>query len=131
MAELLRKLASHKVNGCNDELEIGVLDKPGHGGACHRYVIYRPFDSFNEELNADPCVYISFQNGPIKEAGVNGITHETLLAILIDRMEGFQSGQYACQQNEFALACLRNAQSVLKERTQQRLARGVEGTHEK
>lgn len=131
MAELLRKLASHKVNGCNEELEIGVLDKPGHGGACHRYVIYRPFDSFNEELNADPCVHISFQNGPIKESGINGITHETLLAILIDRMEGFQSGRYACADNQEALEAMRKAQEALLRRTKARVARGVEGTHEK
>lgn len=126
-----RKLTGHKVNGCNENIDIKVLDEPGRGGACHRYVIYMPWDAFNEELNAAFATYISFQNGPIKECGVNGITHETLLAILIDRMEGFQSGQYACADNQDALDALRKAQEALQRRTKDRVARGVEGTHNK
>jgi len=126
-----RKLTGHKVNGCNESLEIGVLDEPGHGGACHNYVIYCPHDAFNEELNASLCTYIQFQNGPLKEAGVNGITHETLLAILIDRLDGFQSGKYACDDNQEAVNALRKAQEALLRRTKARVVRGVEGTHEK
>lgn len=74
-------------------------------------------------------VDISFQCGPLAEAGINGITHENLLAILIDRLEGFQGGKYATVENQIALDHLRAAQNTLKFRTQLRLARGVEGTH--
>lgn len=124
-----RELTSHQVNGCNENIRIKVLDEPGHGGACHRYVMYVPHDEFNEELNASCVCHIDFQNGPIKEAGVNGFTHEALLAILIDRLEGFQSGPYACIENSAALSALKSAQGHLKSRTEKRLARGVEGTH--
>lgn len=74
---------------------------------------------------------LSFQNGPVKEngEGVNGITHEVLLAILIDRLMGFQSGQYANDFNAKALAHLQMALETLHQRTREREARGVEGTN--
>lgn len=124
-----RELTSHKVSGCNEALAIVVLDEPGHGGACHNYVICTPNDAFNQEINASLVVPVSFQNGPIKEFGVNGVTHETLLAIIEDRLIGFQSGQYACADNAEALEHIRAAQECLQRRTKARLARGVEGTH--
>lgn len=34
----MRELTSHMVNGCNEAIEIKVLDEPGHGGACHEYL---------------------------------------------------------------------------------------------
>lgn len=74
---------------------------------------------------------ITFQNGPIKEAGINGNTQEALLAILIDRLEGFQSGQYACHDNQMALDHLQGARLWLHKRTVDRAARGVEGTLKK
>lgn len=125
----MRELTGHKVNSCNESLHVGVLDEPGHGGACHKYVIYVPNDEVNQELNAALAVHISFQNGPIKEFGTNGITHEALLAILADRLEGFQAGPYKCDDNQMALEHIRGAQEVLQRRTKERLARGVEGTH--
>lgn len=121
MRKALRVIDTHKVNPLNDVLVIGVMDEPGHGGACHEYRITMP-DAFN--------VYVNFQNGPINQAGVNGITHEVLLAILIDRLEGFQKGPYACRENADAIIDLTRALNVLKKRTQQRMERGVEGTHE-
>lgn len=125
-----RELTSHRVNGCNNEIKVSVLDEPGSGGACHHYRM--EFD--NPKFGPDPAsmhntVELYFQNGPIAEVGTNGITHEALLAILIDRLEGFQSGPYACPENGMALSCLHSAQRELKSRTEKRLARGVEGTH--
>lgn len=131
-----RELTGHKVNGCNDTLKIEVMDEPGSGGACHHYRI----TGFNTKTNpSDPFVArhgapaehstVLFQNGPINEVGVNGITHEVMLAILIDRLEGFQKGPYAHGYNADALSSLRSAQASLQQRTRDRLARGVEGTH--
>ena len=74
-------------------------------------------------------VLIEFQNGPINEVGVNGVTHEALLSILCDRMRGFQAGPYASADNAEALACMEQAQTALQRRTKARMARGVEGTH--
>jgi hypothetical protein len=71
---------------------------------------------------------IYFQNGPINEHGVNGISGEALLAVNIDRLRGFQAGQYACADNAEALDHLEKALECLHRRTKERLARGVEGT---
>ncbi|MCC6800437.1 MAG: hypothetical protein IT325_09980 [Anaerolineae bacterium] len=73
---------------------------------------------------------ILFQNGPIAEAGVNGVTHEALIAIVIDRLQAFQKGPFACRENALALTKLEEAQHWLHHRTRARMARQVEGTHE-
>ena len=134
----MRTLLSHKVNPANDKLEIVVEDEPGAGGANHLYTV-RGFDTTTNPSCPFVARYgkpsdhttILFQNGPIAEAGVNGITQEALLAICIDRLECFQRGQYACVWNDMALDHLRQAQDRLRERTRSRMERGVEGTHEK
>ncbi len=116
----MRTLEGHKVNPDNDQLEVTALDGPGPGGASHEYQIKLPDGS---------GVRLAFQNGPIAEAGVNGITHEALLAILIDRLEGFQAGQFANHYNQTALDRIKAAQQALLDRTSERMSRGVEGTH--
>lgn len=112
----MRELTGHKVNPANDQLEVTVRDQPGDGGACHDYQIKLPDGS---------GIRIGFHNGPIAEAGVNGVTHEALLAILIDRMEGFQSGPYANDYNDLALKHLNEAQEALLRRTKERMS--IEG----
>lgn len=117
----MRTIDVHKVPGASSELSVATLDEPGNGGAHHRY-----------EIADGPVVMarIFFQDGPIGEAGVNGITHEALLAIIIDRLECFESGPYASAQNAEALSGLRYALDQLQHRTRMRIARGVEGTHQ-
>jgi len=115
-----RELTGHQVNPANDRLKIEVLDGPGAGGACHLYHI----TGFDSDTNASdlwkarhgkPAKHstVLFQNGPINEVGVNGVTHEALLAIIIDRLEGFQKGPFACPENEIALNAFWLAQRVL------------------
>lgn len=128
----MRKLTDHQVNPANDRLTIKVLDEPGSGLACHKYLIsgYEPISnpSYQEE---NPDTLILFQNGPISEEGigVNGITHEALLAIVIDRLRNFQKGPYACKANACALTHIEEAMHWLQQRTLERMRRGVEGTH--
>ena len=130
-----RKLTSHQVNGLNEAIQIGVLDEPGSGGACHNYAIRctLPISENNPDTwkHAKASCDIRFQNGPIAEEGVNGISQEALLAIVEDRLVGFQSGPYATADNAEALEHIRAAQECLHRRTRERLARGVEGTHAK
>jgi hypothetical protein len=70
---------------------------------------------------------IEFQKGGIQETGVNGVTHEVLLAIVADRLESFQNGPFHCDENRVALNHVTEALAALKSRTVARLARGVEG----
>lgn len=72
--------------------------------------------------------YIDFQNGPVKEVGVNGATNESLLAILIDRIN-YLNSQFGCEENEFALRHLKEALAHLEARTFRRIQRGVEGVN--
>lgn len=133
-----REITTHCINPANDKIKIVVNDEPGAGGANHRYEL-TGFDTRNNASNADPQGFrasfskqvILFQNGPIPEAGVNGVTHEVLLAIVRDRLESFQAGPYATEENQRALAAVKEAQHWLQFRTLKRMARGVEGTHQK
>lgn len=132
----MRELLQHKLSGVNEALTINVTDEPGQGGACHRYEVTGFDELKNPSHTADDSsalgtLVILFQNGPLKEAGVNGITQEALLAILIDRLESFQAGKFTCQDNDDALWHVREALTCLQKRTRERLARGVEGTNVK
>lgn len=118
----MRFIETHKTNGANNELDVVALDAAGPGGANHEYEI-------SPKQTAGFGVKISFQNGPIREVGVNGLTNEALLAVLIDRMEGFQSGNFACEANQKALDGLNEAMQHLTARTRDRLKRGVEGVN--
>jgi hypothetical protein len=139
----MRELTSHKVNGLNEALKIEVLDNPGQGNACHRYHItttetpppigsgMSSADLQKAESMLHAVTEIRFQNGPIQEVGVNGISNEALLAIVEDRLLGFQSGQYVCLENAMALTKLQDAMHWLHYRTRSRIQRGVEGTNQK
>lgn len=131
----MRSINEHQVNPANDNLEIQVTDEPGAGGANHRYLI-SGFNTFNNPSSdeGDRHGYsgglaVLFQNGPIAEAGVNGVTHEALLAIVADRLRSFQKGPYSCKANACALTHIEEAQHWLQQRTIERMRRGVEGTH--
>ena len=130
----VRKLNGHKVNPANDTLEIEVHDAPGAGGANHLYVVYgmdmqRNPSATDSQRNEQTKTEIVFQNGPIPENGVNGITQEVLLEICADRLRSFQAGPYACKANACALTHIEEAQHWLQQRTIERMRRGVEGTH--
>ena len=103
---------------------VSAVDERGQGNANHHYVIYAV-------IGGKHLGDVSFQNGAIKEVGVNGVMNEDLIAIVIDRMRGFQSGDYACRDNALALTKLEEALMWLRNRTNSREARGVEGTHKK
>ena len=71
---------------------------------------------------------IHFQEGPIKENGINGVNNEDLILMVIDRLESFQNSAYACEENAKAIECFMQGIRHLRERTNKRAARGVEGT---
>ena len=107
----------------NDHLSVEAIDKRGPGNAHHEYFVIW------DDGTDDVACYIPFQEGPIKQSDVNGVSNEALLAIVIDRLEGFQSGDFACQSNQHALDSCRFALDALHRRTRERIERGVEGTN--
>lgn len=118
----MKTITEHHVNECNRKIRITADDPDPKDGASHLYVI-----TVDGAAAAEAA--LMFQHGPIKD-GINGITNEALLAVLMDRLRGFQAGTFATNLNAVALEHLERAMKALNERTRQREERGVEGTHE-
>lgn len=72
---------------------------------------------------------VDFQEGPIKEAGVNGVMNEDLIAMVICRLEHFQKSEFSSRDNAMAITKLEEALLWLRKRTIGRENRGVEGTN--
>jgi len=127
----MRTLTDHIVPGdsVNHQVTISVTDEPGSGGANHVYSVEWDTPKGDGNCGQIGQLLVQFQNGPIKEFGVNGVTQEALLAIIIDRLRSFQKGPFSCEANATALECCGQALYALQERTRARIARGVEGTH--
>lgn len=127
MWELASPVPSRLLEGYDirehNPLEVYACGLPGVGGGHADYMF----------LVKDPTVAlgsIHFQDGPIGEVGLNGISHEALLAVVLDRLKCFQSSEYVCHENKMAQFHLTRALEELHARTRRRIARGVEGTHE-
>lgn len=75
---------------------------------------------------------IQFQHGARGVVGSTpGVFDDDLLAIVQDRLEGFQSGPFACDENAAALAFVRDARHALGQRVAARISKGVLGANEK
>lgn len=122
-----RRITGHEANDFNRALRIEPLDEKGPGGAHHFYEITSM--SGADEAMGGP-VHIVFQKGTVPLMGINGITEEALLAILIDRLQCFQEGDFRCQENAIALTHIETGLLWLNKRTRDRISRGVEGTHQ-
>ena len=127
-----RILNDHLVGAANEKVTVAAMDEPGQGGASHHYEL-RVQQGPERGIMAQT---IRFQDGAIsKPEDVNGITNEALLAVLIDRLRGFQgllemkTGKQGVpsRENAIALTKLEEALLWLQKRTRDRLARGVEG----
>ena len=98
------------------------------------YHIYHlsPSDDPDEVVDnySEGCQTLKFQNGPIKEVGVNGVTEASLLKVLIDRFEYFQTmknGEFGTKENECVLDNLYCCLCKINQRSLDRSKRGVEG----
>lgn len=126
-SSILEKISMKTVEiGTQRHTVVQAADEPSHGGACHEYYI-SPVD---ERTNAPAWRFghVQFQKGPVGENGVNGCQQEDLLAIVIHRLQAFQSGEFRCRENDLALTKLEEAMHWLNARTSERQKRGVEGT---
>lgn len=73
--------------------------------------------------------HIHFQEGPIKETGVNGVNNEDLIVMVVTRLEHFNQSEFHCRENSMAITKLEEALMWLRKRTMGRENRNVEGTH--
>lgn len=129
-----REILTHRTGSAlNATLILEAIDDPAppeKGGANHEYLITTP--GVVEGEPTSEVLFINFQNGTLPESDgtPNGVSCEALIAINIDRLESFQAGPFACQDNADALEHLRLALHCLARRTKDRQDRSVEGKHE-
>jgi len=118
----VREIRLHRDGyGLNDALRIlaDARDVDSGGGSSHRYEV---------EIGGSEVAVIQFQHGPRKaEGSTPGITEEVLLAILIDRLKGFQAGPFSCRENALTLTKLQEALHWSRHRADERAKRGVLG----
>lgn len=114
----------HDGNGLNDAIAIESDERdPNAGNGSHAYFAV---------LDAETVARIQFQHGPRHvEGSTPGMTSTALLAVLIDHIQGFQGGPYACRENAIALTHLETAMLWMRKRADDRARRGVLGKNEK
>lgn len=96
-----------------------------NGQGSHFYLFFRG------DVEGEDAIVgrLAFQHGPRKDPGsVPGLTEGAVLAALMDRLEGFQSGPFACEENELALTHLQRAMFWLRKRVEKRAKAGTLGT---
>jgi hypothetical protein len=72
---------------------------------------------------------VHFQQGGVKEAGLNGIFMEDLIAICINRLENFQNSDFRCRENAVAITKLEESLMWLRKRTLNKQKRNVQGKY--
>ena len=112
----------HDGHGLNESIKIEA-DEPGPGGASHAYTL---------SIDGLEVARIQFQKGPRNiEGSTPGVVERALLAVVRDRLETFQSGEFACHENAMALEEVVAAMDWQKIRSDNRANRGVLGTYAK
>jgi hypothetical protein len=113
-----KRIFDHEINAFNISYVKVACVEDGH-----RYHI-----GVHEGSAMFPVLDIRFQKGPVKEVGVNGITDEALIAVVLDRLRHFQEGEFRCRENALTITKLEEALHWLEHRAKERERRGVEGT---
>lgn len=120
----------HDGHGLNERITILADERdPSSGGASHHYLVTMPSDCIDsDEIVAE----IHFQHGPRNAKGSRqGITEAALIAVLLDRLEGFQAGPYSCRENALTKTKLEEALHWSRHRADARARRGVLGKNKK
>jgi len=105
-------------------------EKDFNFNAPHHFKVFEVIPNNTKYVEPRVLAEINFQEGPIKECGVNGVANEDLINMVICRLEGFQKSEYACRENALAITKLEEALMWIRKRTVGRENRGVEGTHQ-
>ena len=75
-----------------------------------------------------PFIRVVYQNGLPTEVGVNGCRIEDVIRVAVDKLEAYQCGPLACEENAEALRYLKLARQSLAHRIQRRKDQGVWNT---
>ena len=109
---------------------IFATDEAGKGGANHEYMIEGVITE--SPIRKTFGKSIKFQNGARKDPNaIHGILDTDLLEIVRDRLKGFQSGEFATDDNAKALEHIEIALMYMNKRVMDRYERNVLGTYQK
>jgi len=126
-----RSLYDHKNNKFNREcVHVSAVDIPSSDNAHHKYVIEVVDPQLCSPAPAPKVVErcaLNFQNGGLREVGPNGITDQALIAVVLDRLRGFNDGPYRCRENSMMITKLEEALMWFEKRGNDRSRRNVEG----
>ncbi len=122
----MRQLHDHEINDFNrDRVRVST---PHHQGTPGVYTIM--VDRRPDGTRPIDAVSLRFQRGdPAK--GVNGISLEALLAVVLDQLRHFQRTPMSCRENALAITKLEEALHWLEHRARDRVLRGVADTQQK
>jgi hypothetical protein len=73
---------------------------------------------------------IQFQEGPVKENGVNGCQADDVIGSVLGYLRTVSQPPHANRQTSLAITKLEEAAFWLRDRTEERERRGVEGTNQ-
>lgn len=112
----------HDGYGLNETITLTADDR-NESGASHHYVA---------TIGGVEVLRVQFQKGQVKEIkSTPGVTENVLLAIVLDRMEGFNAGPYRCRENSLVATKVEEAIHWLRSRALDRFKRGVLGRNAK
>lgn len=106
-----------------------LLKQPVHPTLSGRYTSIFCEESADQEYGAPSyfqvrdkktnCVVgeVYFQEGPVAETGLNGISNEDALIMVLERLEAFQKTDKACVENVTVMTYLKHAIAGLKRRS--------------
>jgi hypothetical protein len=80
------------------------------------------------ELVEKEFIRVVFQSGFPKDVGINGCRLEDVLQLAAERLQEYQAGSLACEENEQALLSINTAIQSLQDRVRRRKEQGVLNT---
>lgn len=126
-------LIDHFLGYANQELEPQKIDKVVNGEVVDGITAYAQGHYYKISANPETQnakdfeISLHFQDGPIHEHGVNGVTSEALLKVLIHRTKSLDE-KFPSEFNKQAIIYMESALEEFNKRTAERRARGVEDT---
>lgn len=120
-----REVTHHKRLNPTQFVDVFALGDPNRGGGHTSYCLVAGGGADAYEVR------IAFQDGHPDEVGHNGILDDALIAVVIDRLQGFQAGPFASRETALVITKLQEALQWSAQRVADRRERGVMNTDSK